>query len=310
MNTIEAVPNISDGSRADILNAAAVAVREVPGLSLLDISSDPSHNRTVLTLVGPGPALLQGLLALYDVAVEAIDLRQHRGEHPRIGAVDVVPFVPLDETSMGDCIKLAETLGQAVATRYNIPVFLYGDAARRDDRRALEHVRRGQFESLEERMSLADGSPDYGPASPHPTAGASAIGARQPLIAFNVNLDTEDLDVARQIARAVRERDGGLPHVKALGIRLEHLGLVQVSMNLTDHTRTPLYRVFARVEREAARHGVAVVESEVVGLMPADALVTTAAHTLRLRRFTADQMFEMRLAQLNHRDPSRPGGVT
>ena len=310
MNTIEAVPNISEGRRADVLDAAAVAVRQVPGLSLLDISSDPSHNRTVLTLVGAGPALIQGLLALYDVAVEAIDLRQHQGEHPRIGAVDVVPFVPLDETSMGECIKLAETLGQAVATRYDIPVYLYGDAARHDDRRTLEHVRRGQFESLEQRMGLAGGSPDFGPASPHSTAGASAIGARQPLIAFNVNLDTDDLDVARQIARAVRERDGGLPHVKALGMRLEHLGLVQVSMNLTDHTRTPLHRVFARVEREAARHGVAVVESEVVGLVPAAALVTTAAHTLRLRRFTANQVFEMRLAQETHRDPNPPGGET
>ena len=310
MNMIEAVPNISEGRRADVLDAAAVAVRQVAGVSLLDVSSDPSHNRSVLTLVGAGPALIQGLLALYDVAVEAIDLRQHQGEHPRIGAVDVVPFVPLEEASMAECIKLAETLGQAVATRYDIPVFLYGDAARHDSRRALEHVRRGQFEGLEQRMSLAGGSPDYGPASPHPTAGASAIGARQPLIAFNVNLDTDDLDVARHIARAVRERDGGLPHVKALGMRLEHLGLVQVSMNLTDHTRTPLYRVFARVEREAARHGVAIVESEIVGLVPVAALVTTAAHTLQLGRFTANQVFEMRLAQMTHQDPSRSGGET
>jgi glutamate formiminotransferase len=310
MNAIEAVPNISEGRRADVLEAAADAVRQVRGLSLLDLSSDPSHNRTVLTLVGNGPELIQGLLALYDVAVEAIDLRKHRGEHPRIGAVDVVPFVPWDQTSMAECVKLAGTLGEAVAARYDIPVYLYGDAARHDDRRALENVRRGQFEGLQQRMRLAGGSPDFGPASPHPTAGASAIGARQPLIAFNVNLDTDDLDIARQIARAVRERDGGLPHVKALGMRLEHLGLVQVSMNLTDHTRTPLHRVFARVEREAARHGVAVVESEVVGLVPAAALATAAAHTLRLSRLTANQVFEMRLAQETRRDSNRSDGGT
>ena len=297
MNIIEAVPNISEGRRTDVLDAAADAVHQVTGVSLLDLSSDPSHNRAVLTLVGDGPALIQGLLALYDVAIEAIDLRQHRGEHPRIGAVDVVPFVPLGETSMGDCVELAGTLGRAVATRYRIPVYLYGDAATHDDRRALEHVRRGQFENLQAQMNSRGRPPDFGPASPHPTAGASAIGARRTLIAFNVNLDTDDLDVARRIARAVRERDGGLPCVKALGMRLEHLGLVQVSMNLTDHTRTPLYRLFARVEREAARHGVGIVESELVGLMPAAALITTATHTLRLRRFTADQVLEMRLGQ-------------
>ena len=297
MKTIEAVPNISEGRRADVLDAAAAAVREVPGVTLLDSSSDPSHNRAVLTMVGEGAALVRALLALYDVAVESIDLRHHEGEHPRMGAVDVVPFIPLGETSMGECVSLAMTLGEAVATRYGIPVYLYGEAATQDDRRALEHVRRGQFELLGERMSLQGGSPDYGPASPHQTAGASAIGARTPLIAFNVNLDTDDLDVAHRIARTVRERDGGLPHVKALGIRLEHLGLVQVSMNLTDHTRTPLHRVFARVEREAARSGVAVVESELVGLMPAEALATTATHTLRLKDFTADQVLEMRLHQ-------------
>ena len=297
MKTIEAIPNISEGRRADVLDAAAAAVREVPGVSFLDSSSDPSHNRAVLTMVGEGAVLVRALLALYDVAVESIDLRHHEGEHPRMGAVDVVPFIPLGETSMGDCVSLAMTLGEAVATRYGIPVYLYGEAATQDDRRALEHVRRGQFERLGERMSLPGGSPDYGPASPHQTAGASAIGARTPLIAFNVNLDTDDLDVARRIARTVRERDGGLPHVKALGIRLEHLGLVQVSMNLTDHTRTPLHRVFARVEREAARNGVAVVESELVGLMPAAALATTATHTLRLKGFTADQVLEMRLHQ-------------
>ncbi len=310
MKTIEAVPNISEGRRGDVLDAATVAVREVPGVSLLDFSSDPSHNRAVLTMVGEGAALLRALLALYDVAVESIDLRHHEGEHPRMGAVDVVPFIPLGETSMEECVSLAMTLGEAVATRYGIPVYLYGDAATHDDRRALEHVRRGQFERLGERMRLPGGSPDYGPASPHGTAGASAIGARTPLIAFNVNLDTDDLDVARRIARTVRERDGGLPHVKALGIRLEHLGLVQVSMNLTDHTRTPLHRVFARVEREAARYGVAVVESELVGLMPAAALATTAARTLRLKGFTANQVLEMRLLQSSPQDLPQPYGET
>lgn len=293
---IEAVPNVSEGRRLEVVERLARAVGGAAGSRLLDCSTDPSHNRTVLTLVGAPEGLLAALLALYEVATTAIDLRTHRGEHPRVGAVDVVPFVALDGASTGDCVALARTLGRTVAERFGIPVFLYEDAATRPERRALEAIRRGQLEGLAERMAHEPAAwrPDFGPPTPHLTAGVSVIGARPILIAFNVNLDTDDVGVARRIARTVRARNGGLPHVKAIGVRLAERGAAQVSMNLTDYTKTPLHRAFEAVEREARRLGVDVADSEIVGLVPADALIESAVSYLRLDRFRPAQLLDAR----------------
>ena len=293
---IEAVPNVSEGRRREVVERLVRAASGAAGSHLLDWSSDPSHNRTVLTLAGDPEGLLAALLALYEVAAAAIDLRSHRGEHPRVGAVDVVPFVALDGVSTGECVALARTLGRTVAERFGIPVFLYEDAATRPARRALEEIRRGQLDGLAERMAREPDTwgPDFGPPAPHVSAGVSVIGARPILIAFNVNLATDDVRIARRIARTVRARNGGLPHVKAIGVHLAERGAAQVSMNLTDYTKTPLHRAFEAVEREARRLGVRVTGSEVVGLVPADALVESAVSYLRIDRFRPAQLLDAR----------------
>ena len=297
MSLIEAIPNVSEGRRPEVIEALAAALADSPGVDLLDASSDAAHNRTVFTLVGEGAALRTALLALYAAALERIDLRFHAGEHPRIGAVDVVPLVPLDPADMPVCISVATELGAAVAERFDIPVYLYEDAARVPDRRRLETIRRGGFEGLREKMRAETGRPDFGPPRPHPSAGASAIGARRMLIAYNVNLKTDDLDIARQIARAVRASDGGLAAVKAIGVRTDQPDVVQVSINLVDHERTSLHRVFESVQREADRLGVGIRDSEIVGLVPAAALVSAASRQLQLAGFTMDQILECRLAR-------------
>ena len=295
MSLIEAIPNVSEGRRPEVIEALAAALADSPGVDLLDASSDAAHNRTVFTLVGEGAALRTALLALYAAALERIDLRFHAGEHPRIGAVDVVPLVPLDPADMPVCISVATELGAAVAERFDIPVYLY--AARVPDRRRLETIRRGGFEGLREKMRAETGRPDFGPPRPHPSAGASAIGARRMLIAYNVNLKTDDLDIARQIARAVRASDGGLAAVKAIGVRTDQPDVVQVSINLVDYERTSLHQVFESVQREADRLGVGIRDSEIVGLVPAAALVSAASRQLQLAGFTMDQILECRLVR-------------
>jgi glutamate formiminotransferase len=237
------------------------------------------------------------VLALVERAVTAIDLRSHSGEHPRMGAVDVVPFVPIEGVTMPGCIALARETASEIASRFTLPVFLYEEAATSPSRRHLEDIRRGQFEGLAAKLAAPEWAPDFGPPRPHPTAGATAVGARMPLIAFNVNLGTNRLDVARTIAAAVRHSSGGLPYVKAMGVTLHDRGLVQVSMNLTNYAKTPIPRVFNAVVSEAARHGVTVVESEIVGLIPAAALIGTTEHDLRLQRFSPNQVLETRLRQ-------------
>ena len=295
---IEAVPNVSEGRRREVVERLVRAVGGAGGCRLLDWSSDPSHNRTVLTVVGDRAGLLAALLALYEVAAAAIDLRTHRGEHPRVGAVDVVPFVALDGVSTGDCVALARELGRTVAERFGIPVFLYADAATRPERRALEEIRRGQLDGLAERMAREPDTwrPDFGPPAPHATAGVSVVGARPILIAFNVNLETDDVRIARRIARTVRASSGGLPHIKAIGVRIAERRAAQVSMNLTDYTRTPLHRAFEAVEREARRLGVRVAGSEIVGLVPADALPESAVARLRIEGFRPSQVLDARAA--------------
>ena len=297
MAIIECIPNVSEGRRPDVVEALVGAVRGIEGVRLLDRSSDASHNRSVLTLAGDAAPLKAAVLALFDAALRLIDLRSHSGEHPRIGAVDVVPFVPIEGATMADCVALARETAADLARRFDVPAFLYEEAATDPSRRNLEDIRRGEFEGLAAKMALPGWAPDFGPARPHVRAGAVVVGARPALIAFNVNLATDRLDVAMGIAAAVRHSSGGFRYVKALGILLADRGVVQVSMNLTNFEKTPILRVFEAVKREAARYGVAVLESEIVGLVPAAALVAAAEHALQLRGFAPRQVLETRLRQ-------------
>ena len=297
MALIECIPNVSEGRRLDVIAGIADALRAVEGVRLLDCSSDASHNRSVFTMAGTADGVERAVGVLFEHALSAIDVRAHRGAHPRLGAVDVVPFVPIEGVSMTECVALARRVGAAVARRFDLPVYLYEEAAVSPTRTRLEDIRRGEFEGLATKMATPGWAPDFGPATPHPTAGATVMGARMPLIAYNINLATDRLDIARTIASAIRESSGGYPFVKAIGIRLEDRGIVQVSMNLTNFERTPLFMVFDTVKREAARYGVAVLESEIVGLVPSAALAAAAAHYLQLPDSAPSQVLEYRLAQ-------------
>jgi glutamate formiminotransferase len=292
---IECIPNVSEGRRRDVVESIAGAIRSVPGVKLLDYSSDPSHNRSVFTFAGDAAAVKAAVLALYERALQAIDLRAHSGEHPRIGAVDVVPFVPIEGASMADCVALAKEVASEVARRFGVPVYLYEEASANPARKNLEDIRRGEFEGLAQKMASPDWRPDYGAGAPHPSAGASVIGARMPLIAYNINLDTNRLDVAKKIAAAIRHSSGGFRFVKAAGFELKERGIVQVSMNLTNYEKTPIFRVFEVVKREAERHGVSVLDSEIVGLVPSAALHAVAEYYVQLAGFSASQVLENKL---------------
>jgi len=298
MAVIECVPNVSEGRRAEIIDEMVVAIGGVAGVRLLDHSSDASHNRSVFTLAGDAEGVRNAVLALVARAVADIDLRTHRGEHPRLGAVDVVPFVPIEGVTMMECVELARQVGAEIARRFNVPVFLYEEASANPARRNLEDIRRGEFEGLAAKMRAPEWAPDFGPATPHPSAGATVVGARMPLIAYNINLATDRLDVAKKIAAAIRQSSGGFRYVKAAGFRLETRGIVQVSMNLTNFEKTPIFRVFETVKREAARYGVAILESEIVGLVPSAALTGAAEFYLQLEGFNADQVLETKLRQV------------
>jgi len=295
MQIIECIPNVSEGRRADVVERCAGAIRAVPGVRLLDYSSDPSHNRSVFTLVGDAAGVGAATLALFEQATAAIDLRAHKGEHPRLGAVDVVPFVPIEGVTMEECVELAKQVGAEVASRFNVPVFLYEEASNNPLRKNLEDIRRGEFEGLAAKMALAEWTPDFGPAAPHPTAGASVIGARMPLIAYNINLNTDRLDVAKKIAAAIRHSSGGFRYVKAAGFMLEDRRIAQVSMNLTNYQKTPIFRVFETVKREAERYGVSILESEIVGLVPSAALLSAAEYYLQIEGFSGQQILENKL---------------
>jgi glutamate formiminotransferase len=292
---IECIPNVSEGRRPEIVEAMASAVRAIDGVRLLDHSSDPSHNRSVFTMVGDAGGVERAVLALFERAAADIDLRTHTGEHPRLGAVDVVPFVPIESVTMAECVALAKKVAAEVAATFHIPVYLYEEASVNPARKNLEDIRRGEFEGLAAKMATAGWTPDFGPASPHPSAGASVIGARMPLIAYNINLATDRLEVAKRIATAIRQSSGGFRYVKAMGIKLEDRGIVQVSMNLTNFEKTPIFRVFETVKREAERYGVAVLESEIVGLVPSAALNAAAEFYLQIEGFKAEQVLENKL---------------
>jgi len=292
---VECVPNFSEGRRPEVVEAIVAPLVGVPGVRLLDHRADPDHNRLVVSLVGDPEPLADALSASCRVAVERIDLRTHRGAHPRIGAVDVVPFVPLRGVTMAECVTIAREFGSRLNRETGVPVYFYEEAATRPDRRNLEDVRRGQFEALRREIGTPGRAPDVGEAAVHPSAGATAVGARRFLVAFNVNLASRDLAVAKAVAKAVRASSGGLPHVKAVGVDLAGRGMVQVSMNLTDHEATPLHEALERVRAEAHSRGVEVAETEIYGMVPAAAMLDAAAHDLQAAGFDHSQVIELRL---------------
>lgn len=311
---VESVPNFSEGRRLDVVDRLAEAVSATRGAHLLDRTSDASHNRSVLTIAGDSDAVADALVAAIGIAVREIDMERQSGEHPRIGAVDVVPFVPLGETTMEQCVDLAEAFGRRVADRFDLPVYLYAQAARRAERVKLADVRRGQYEGLKDEIAQHGREPDFGPARMHPSAGAVAVGARPFLIAYNINLASADRELAVRIARRVRESGGGLPKVQGNGFFIEELGCAQVSMNVLDFTITPLWLVWETVRDVAAEDGIELVESELIGLAPLASFLAVADHAgadlddpveirlaaaasfLRLRDFSPLQALELRLA--------------
>ena len=293
---VECVPNFSEGRDSAKIDAIVRAIESVPGVLLLDRSSDPDHNRSVITLAGEPELVLEASVRAVGKAAELIDLREHAGEHPRIGATDVLPFVPVRGMALEECASLAHRAGREIWERYRIPVYFYEAAASRPERRDLANVRRGRFERLREAVLRdPEHAPDVGEPRLHPSAGAIAVGARKFLIAFNINLDTPDIEIAKRVAKTVRYSSGGLPYVKAIGVHLRSRGLAQVSMNLTDFEQTPLRKVFDAVKSEAARYGVAIASSEIVGLVPQRALDADAISSLYLENFSATQVFENRL---------------
>lgn len=293
---VECVPNVSEGRRSDVVEAIVQAVRDTPGVRLLNVQSDASHNRSVITFAGEADAVARAAVALATAAVARIDMTQHRGEHPRLGAVDVIPFVPIGDTTMDECVALARRVGAELWATLRVPVYFYAQAATAPHRVRLPDIRRGEFEGLVEKMRAPEWAPDVGDAVPHPTAGAVVVGARPPLIAYNINLHTADVKVASAVARAIRESSGGLVNVQAMGVTAAS-GAAQVSINVLDHRRTPLFRIFDLVRVEAERFGVAVAESEVVGLVPLDALLDVARAALRMRTFERGQVLEVRLME-------------
>jgi glutamate formiminotransferase len=298
---IECVPNFSEGQRQEVLEEIISSIKLIEGVRLLDKEADPDHNRAVITFIGEPEKVVQAAFNAVQKAAELIDMEQHKGEHPRMGATDVVPFIPISGATMADCVKLAQELGKEIGDKLKIPVYLYGEAASVDfpERKNLAIVRKGQYEGLKEVIGMDPSrKPDYGPAKMHPKAGATAVGARMPLIAYNVNLNTTDLELAKMIAKSIREKDGGFPYVKAMGFDIHDKGIVQVSMNLTNYLETPIYDVFNEIKRHCDEHNIEILESELIGLAPMDALLETSIKYLKLKTFKPDQVLENRLMDL------------
>jgi glutamate formiminotransferase/formiminotetrahydrofolate cyclodeaminase len=293
---VECVPNFSEGRRPEIIDAIISEIKSVPGIMLLDREMDKDHNRAVITFVGDSQEVKEAAFKAISKAAELIDMEKHKGEHPRMGATDVVPFIPISGITMDECVKLARELGQEVGEKLNIPVYLYEAAATRPDRENLADVRKGEYEGIKiEIVSNPDRKPDFGPSRMHPRAGATAIGARMPLIAFNVYLGTKDVRIAKTIAKAIRFGNGGLRYVKALGFDIKERGIVQISMNLVNYLGTPIFRVFEMIKSEAERYGVPIVSSEIVGLTPLNAMVDVADFYLRMENFKRGQILETKL---------------
>lgn len=294
---IECVPNFSEGRDKQIVEKIADAFRAKDNVKLLDYSSDADHNRSVITVAGEPEALKEAVIEAVGIAVELINLTKHSGQHPRMGAVDVIPFIPIKNVTMDEAITLSKEVGDAIGEKYNLPVFLYEKSATQQHRENLANVRKGEFEGLKEKMLSPEWKPDFGPLQPHPTAGAVAVGTRMPLVAYNVNLNTSDLEIATAIAKKVRHIGGGLRFCKAMGVELEDKGITQVSMNLTDYTKTSIYRAHEMVRMEAKRYGVTVAGGEVIGLVPLEALVDSVAYYLGLDNFSIKQVLEIKLME-------------
>ncbi|MFO7888067.1 MAG: glutamate formimidoyltransferase [Eubacteriales bacterium] len=292
---LECVPNFSEGRDLDKIEKIVESFRGKKGVKLLDYSNDEDHNRCVVTVVGEPEELKKAVLQAIDKAVELIDLTKHEGQHPRMGAVDVVPFIPIRNVTVEEADKLAKEVAEKASEKHNLPFFLYEKSASASHRSNLAKIRKGQFEKMSEKMEDEEWKPDFGPDKVHPTAGVTAIGARMPLVAYNINLDTDNLEIANKIARQIRHINGGFRYCKSIGIELEDRNIVQVSMNLTDYTKTAVYRVFETVKMECKRYGVNVLGSEIIGLVPMAALVDTAEYYLGLEDFKIDQVLETRL---------------
>ena len=292
---LECVPNFSEGRDLEKIEKIIEPFRARNGVKLLDYQNDEDHNRSVVTVVGEPQALKTAVIESMGVAIDVIDMQTHKGQHPRMGAIDVVPFIPLKEITMDEAIAISKAIAQKVADTYELPVFLYEKSATKPERQNLAAIRKGQFEGMPKKIKQPQWAPDYGPAQIHPTAGVSAIGARMPLVAFNVNLNTRHIEIANQIAKKVRHINGGLRYCKGIGIELKDRGIVQVSLNMTDYTQTALYRVFELIRIEAQRYGVNVIGSEIIGLVPMEALVDCASYYLGLEDFTMEQVLEARI---------------
>lgn len=292
---VECIPNVSEGRRTEVIESIVGVIKEVPGVVLLDYSSDASHNRSVITMVGDPDSVGEAAFRLAKAARDNIDLNHHTGEHPRMGAIDVIPFVPIKEMSVAECVELSKKVGERIYNELSIPVFLYEESATASHRKNLAAIRKGQFEGMAEKVKQDKWHPDYGNDEIHPTAGVVAVGARAPLVAFNINLGTSDITVADKIAKIIRESSGGLKYVKALGVMLEDRNIAQVSINMCNYEKTPLYRVFELVRAEAARYGVNIIGSEIIGLTPMGALIDTAEYYLKIENFSRAQVLENRL---------------
>jgi len=282
---IECIPNFSEGRNKEVIERLAACAKSFPDVTLLDYSSDESHNRSVFTLIGEPCSMTESIFALTKLASELIDLRNHTGEHPRMGAVDVIPFVPIREVTALDCVEVSKTIGARIGGELGIPVFLYEDSCTSEHRRNLAAVRRGQFEGMPEKLKKPEWAPDFGPVAVHPSAGVVAVGARMPLIAFNANLSTSDVLIADKIAKIVRGSGGGLKYCKAIGVELNDRNIAQVSMNMVNYEGTPLYRALELIRVEAARYGVRVTGTELIGLSPAKALIDCAEYYLQMENF-------------------------
>jgi glutamate formiminotransferase len=295
MKIVECVPNFSEGRRMDVVERILDAIRSVVGVKILDSSSDASHNRTVVTFVGEPQGVKEAAFRAAQMAAELIDMENHHGEHPRIGATDVIPLIPISGVTMDECVELARELGQEIGEKLSIPVFLYEEAAVKPKRKNLANVRRGEYEGLKEAIKVPERHPDFGPSQMHPRAGATAVGARPPLVAYNINLNTNDLEIAKAIAKTIRGSSGGFSSIKALGVLIEETNTAQVTINVCNFREVSLARVFETVMSEAERFGVTITGSEIVGLVPMDALLDTVTFYLRLDGFQPDQVLEKRL---------------
>lgn len=292
---IECIPNFSEGRDKKVIEKIMDTLRGKKDVKLLDYSSDEDHNRTVVTFISTPDAIIDAVLDFAAAVYENIDMRKHTGGHPRMGALDVVPFVPVKGVGIEECIELAEKAGKLIGEKFNVPVYLYEDAARTPARQNLASVRKGQYEGFFEKIKDPEWKPDFGPDAMNEKSGCTAVGVRFPLVAFNVNLGTSDMSIADNIAKTVRNIGGGLRYVKAMGVMLHERNIVQISMNLVNYEKTAVYRAFEMVKMEARRYGVPVVGSEVVGLVPMDALINSAEYYLQIENFSKDQILERRI---------------